>query len=66
MLIVREEYRDKIEKGSSQNSEARMKLHSLHIFLLLSDISDATQSNYTPIFSFGDSYTDTGAQCIHR
>jgi hypothetical protein len=33
---------------------------SLHIFLLLSGITYATQSKYTSIFSFGDSYSDTG------
>ncbi|GJN03247.1 hypothetical protein PR202_ga20670 [Eleusine coracana subsp. coracana] len=33
---------------------------SLHIFLLLSGVSYSTQAKYTSIFSFGDSYTDTG------
>ncbi|RLN22535.1 hypothetical protein C2845_PM07G38750 [Panicum miliaceum] len=36
----------------------------LQIFLLLSRFSYSTQAQYTSIFSFGDSYTDTGNKAI--
>ncbi|CAO2186200.1 unnamed protein product [Urochloa humidicola] len=38
----------------------KLILVCLQIFLLLPSFSISIQSNYTSIFSFGDSYTDTG------
>ncbi|KAL6838823.1 hypothetical protein ACP4OV_031537 [Aristida adscensionis] len=37
---------------------------SVHIFLLLTSFSYSLQTKYTSIFSFGDSYTDTGNAII--
>ncbi|GJN38116.1 hypothetical protein PR202_gb27128 [Eleusine coracana subsp. coracana] len=38
----------------------RRRVQGLEIFLLLCSFCHSIQSNYTSLFSFGDSYTDTG------